>query len=291
MWDVQTGGKIWQLSFEGRRDERGYFVTQIYEMALSPDENTIALVRYRFHVVNNTLEESEFQIVLVNLRNRQEQQTIFQNEKPTGSLTFSPDNQLLAWTGYDRIHLWSVKAKAELPSLVSPRCPTRLAFSANGKLLAAGLTWASSCKYDGGTEGLIIFNVQNDERVKVSFGPRTFTDVAFSPDGKFLVAAPMDTQSVVLSWNAETWERVHILRDAEVPADRVAFSPDGNYLASRFVIVKRGIVLVWKVGSDTKPHLHRFGEGVRSMSFSPDGGILAVGTENGRIKLLRIRRV
>ena len=291
MWDIQTGTKIWQLSFEGRRDERDYFVTKIYQMVLSPDGNTIALVRDRFRVVNNTLKETEWQIVLVNLNNRQERQIIYRGEKPISSITFSPDNQLLAWSEYDRIHFWSVKAKTELPSFVSPRCPTSLAFSPNGKLLAAGLTWASSCKYDSGTEGLIIINVQNGERVNASFGSRTFNDVTFSPDSKFLVAVPMDSQSDILVWNVETWERVNVLKDAEVPVDRVAFSSDGDYLASRFGIINRGIVFVWKVRSDTKPQLHRFGEGVWSINFSPDGERLAVGTENGRIKLLRMRRV
>jgi WD40 repeat protein len=293
MWDWQAGKKVWEYSFEHKQSEKDYWVTKIYHMVLSPDGNTVALVREHFRVVNNTLKEEEEQVALVNTSNRQEQQIISNSKDLLPSIAFSPDSHLLAWGGNDSsVHFWNVKAKTLLPSLELPRSVLSLAFSPDSKLLAVGLNWSSFSPnrvLGGGSEGLLVFKIQDRERVKgAAFGTRPIQDLTFSPDGKNLVAAPMDMPAEILAWNVSSWERSAILKDAGVPADEVIFSRDGHLLASRFGIVNRGVVFMWRLGTVAKPKAYSIGEGVWSISFSPDGDWLAIGTENGRILLRRV---
>lgn len=290
MWDVQTGRKVWEFSFEGKRNEKDYFVTKIYEMALSPDESKLALVRDRFRVVNGTLKEAEWQIVLIPVKNRDQHEIIFRSRELIGSIAFSPDNELLTWGEKDKIHLWNVKAHARMPSIELPRCVLSLAFSPDSKYLAAGLTWASSCKYDPGTEGLIIFNLRKGERLKTSFGPRPIKDLVFSPNGRFLITTPLDMPSEVLVWNVESWERADILKNARVPADRLSLAKDGSYLAAAFGLFHRGKIYLWRVESDAKPQVFVINEGIWSINVSPNGETLAAGTEHGRVKVFPIHR-
>jgi WD40 repeat protein len=285
MWDVQTGKKVWQFSFEGRRNAKDYFVTKIYQMVLSPDESRLALVRDRFRVVSGTLKEQEWQIVLVSLKNRDQRQVVYSSKEGLGSVAFSPDNQLLAWGERDKIHFWNVEAQATMPPIELPRCVLSVAFSPDSKFLAAGLTWASSCKYDPGTEGLIIFNIRTGERIRASFGTRPIHQLVFSPDSQLLIAAPMDTPSEVLTWNAESWRRASILKNVAVPAERLSLSADGSYLAAAFGLFHRATVYVWKVRSDHGPQMFRIDQGVWSINMSPGGETLAVGTEKGRVML------
>jgi WD40 repeat protein len=290
MWDVQTGKKVWQFAFEGeRKNEQDFFVTHIYQLALSPDQGKLALIRERFRVVRGSFKD-EWQVVLISVEDRNEQQIIYKSTELIGSIAFSPDNELIAWSENDKIHLWNIKAQAEMPSVEMPRCIFNLAFSSDSKLLAAGLNWASACKYDPGTEGLIILNPGNGERVKTTFGPRPIRDLVFTPNGQFLIATPLDMPSQILIWQTDSWDRLHILKNSEIAAQRLSLSADGSYLAAAFGLSKRGWIYVWKLTSDVEPQTFRINEGIWSISVSRNGETLAVGTDDGKIKLLPIRR-
>ena len=96
--------------------------------------------------------------------------------------------------------------------------------------------------------------------------------------------------SEVLMWNAESWDRSHIMKNADVPADRLSLSKDGSYLAAAFGLVHRGKIYLWRVESDAKPQEFGINEGIWSINVSPSGETLVAGTEHGRVKLFPIRR-
>jgi WD40 repeat protein len=137
---------------------------------------------------------------------------------------------------------------------------------------------------------LIIFNIRNGERIKASFGPRPIQHLVFSPNSQFLIAVPQDMPSEVLIWNAESWQRSRILKNAAVPAERLSLSPEGSYLAAAFGLSHRAAIYVWKVSSDFEPQVFRINKGIWSINVSPGGETLAVGTENGRVMLFPIHR-
>ena len=114
--------------------------------------------------------------------------------------------------------------------------------------------------------------------------------VSFSPDGTTLASAHGDR--TVRMWDVETRELKHTLggslvhgsierRGHRYAAHSVAFSPDGNILASGG---RGGRVLLWDTNRGRlKQFMLRHAGTVWSLAFSPDGNTLAAATEGGYV--------
>jgi WD40 repeat protein len=103
-----------------------------------------------------------------------------------------------------------------------------------------------------------------------------FYSVAFSPDGKTFVTG--GTPNVIL-WDPELLTRRSVLKSGRTENIRsLAYSPDGKLLAAGF---DDGVVKIWNMGTG-KEHLTFTPPcALHSLSFSPDGCLLAV-FGNGR---------
>ncbi len=151
---------------------------------------------------------------------------------------------------------------------------------------------AVSGSYDG---QLIWWDIEKREPTrKVKAHDLWIRRLVISPDGKTIASVADDMQCKL--WNAETGEMLRQFSDHKpiTPHDfpsmlhAVAFSADGKFLATGD---KTGHVAIWettsgsKVGTveapglytwDPKQRRHSIG-GIRSLAFSPDGKLLAVG--------------
>ncbi len=99
------------------------------------------------------------------------------------------------------------------------------------------------------------------------------TSLAFSPDGTTLAMAS-EPSSIAL-WDLATEQLVRSFEDQQFPWSVLAFSPDGATLASGS---DYGGILLWEVASGRPIRtLQDVGSGlmVRSLTFSPDGRLLA----------------
>lgn len=192
-----------------------------------------------------------------------------------GEMAFSPDGATLAiidptvGTG-----LWDVATDhliATLPSADSQTGPYSVAFSPDGRTLAIGNDDGSAVLWDVTTRQLI--TTLPDPSGNLS-GP---SSVAFAPDGRTLAAH--DTSSVYL-WDVTTRRLIATVTSpdgGEVYA--VAFGPDHRTLA-----IGAEAAYLWDVMTRRlTATLAIPGDIADAMAFSPDGRILAAGTNHNSV--------
>jgi WD40 repeat protein len=139
-----------------------------------------------------------------------------------GSLCFSPDARFLAGAARSRalnVTVWRVDSGLPLPSFHDASVEANsIAFSPDNSTLVVGT----------GTGDILVVEVMTQRRLRTLSEPLMASDgVAFSADGKLLVAAPYDGSLFV--WDTSKWTV------RRLPAPRastaVAISPEETHLA------------------------------------------------------------
>jgi eukaryotic-like serine/threonine-protein kinase len=205
------------------------------------------------------------------------EQRLFLRGDYTLSLAFSPDSQLLAIpsTQLGVVRLWNLATNREVAVLRFPGTPLGAFFTPDGKSLFA--TTYRSCR---------IWNLAGAGDKRVLAGHTGGVPVvAFSPDGKLLVAGSKD--NTVSLWNVATGERVHRIAALPEGVQTLAFNPDGRLLA----VSSGGTARLWDTSSwqalaDVPPDP---GGEIWSLAFSPDGTYFAASGEAG-VRLWKLER-
>jgi RNA polymerase sigma factor (sigma-70 family) len=207
------------------------------------------------------------------------------------ALAFSPDGTRLALGGRSRltetgsfVKLWDVRQEKmiggteERPEPLLPVGTggrvTCLAFSRDGKLLAAGEENGKLRTIEGETGKAIA--EWDGHRASVS-------GVGFAADSKTLVSGSGD--KTVKVWDATEGKLLRTLAESKGPVAALAFSPDGQLFAtagSAAVEGKSVEVLLWDAKTwEPKKAVADQTMQVNALAFSPDGTTLAICAGNG----------
>ena len=192
--------------------------------------------------------------------------------------------------GSSDFKLYEFDALAEKPQPVAFNGEGHQSYVTGVVLCAPNI--AVSGSYDG---KLIWWDLEKREPIRtVSAHELWIRRLAVSPDGKTIASVSDDMQCKL--WNAETGEMLRQFSDHkpmtphDFPSmlDAVTFSPDGKFVATGD---KVGHVAIWETNSgakvatveaptlytwDPRQRRHSIG-GIRSLAFSPDSKLLAVG--------------
>jgi WD40 repeat protein len=180
-----------------------------------------------------------------------------------GRCWLSPDGGVLAVPEGDHLGLWETATGRQLRLLEA--APLHAAFSPDGRTLA-------TAEYDRGGY-LTLWDLAGGRRRPLARVPSYANDLAFSPDGRRLIAA-IDNHSL-RAWDVDSrrqlWQNEHW-------ASHLAVSPDGKTLATDNYSGGRDLHL-WDADSG-RPILARDAGRPSSLrlAFAPDGRTLVQGT-------------
>ncbi len=187
-------------------------------------------------------------------------------------VAFSPNGQLLATAG-QHVKLWEVSRQNEIATLRHDEYVWALAFSPNGRFLAAG---------DGG--GIVkIWDIQERQVIAQLEGDANAVyAVTFLSDGRTLATAGYQGQ--IKLWAAPNWEHLGTLENRGT-VYTLDFSPDGKALAS----TGHAAVTLWSVESGEEiTSLTGHSAWVYGAAFSPNGKTLVSSGDDGTVRLQNI---
>jgi WD40 repeat protein len=231
-------------------------------VAFSPDGNTLVSA------------DSDGQILIWDVIDGQLRMTLpGQFASSINGFVFSQDGNTLASISNNSVRLWDVASGNSRLTLPKSDFVTDLAFSPDGKSLAAVGQDSRITVWDSqfGSITQVITSHQNGVNA-----------IAFSPDSKILAIGGRDSQ--IALWNKETGLKQVSLSDmADSDVIDILFSPDGKTLAA---VEQNARITLWNSQSGATSHIltgHQ--NGVKAIAFSPDSNKIATGGQDALIKL------
>jgi WD40 repeat protein len=206
------------------------------------------------------------------------------------AVDIAPDGRLIVGGGSDHIRTWDTGSGKENRVWNHNEVLTRqaLAFSPNGKIIAAGLS--------DGTSGFVrMWNAATGKVLrslpveKVSID---VTGVAFSPDGKTLACSYGLSGSgqdawigMVKIWRTSDHKVLGTLKGHKQSVWQIAFAPDSRTLATAS---DDKTVRIWNVAQAKTLQILRHQDIVQAVAFAPDGKTLASG-DNKVVRLWDVK--
>ncbi len=186
-------------------------------LAFSPDGKFLALgTGYPF---NSTPRRSDLKVWRVNdwseIGN-----PLFQSDRVLSNLVFTPDNAYLVAISHGGVvRLWNTTTwDLEDRTFELGSTSTAMAISTDGRLLATGTFGIGNTLWD----------FRTGDKLRVMSGTSPWA-LEFSPDGRTLASG---TKHNVILWDVATGRQLRTFHDHSDAVMGVAFSPDGNKLAS-----------------------------------------------------------
>ena len=187
------------------------------------------------------------------------------------------------------IVVWDVKENQRVGSRITSHSgpARRLAFAPSGQVLASG----------GGQGKIELHDLGQSQTVRRFKGHDAAIDaLSFNADGTELASA--DSDGVIHRWTTSDDVSLHDLSNAQQRAKRVAFSPDGRWMAvagdtrepdPEQAIEEDDFVDLWNVRANSlarRIKLHQ--SSTQSLAFSPDSRWIAIGHKSAKVTIWEI---
>ena len=236
----------------------------VFSEAFSPDGKIVALGSF------------DGNIYLSDLNTGKLMRKLTAHSEDVQRVVFSPDGKTLASSSYldETVRIWDVSTGEHRRTLTEHTGDIEgLAFSPDGKTLA------SSGSYDG---TIRFWDVHTgDEKYAVTGHTDCVYSVAFNPDGKFVASGY--SGGAIRFWDADTGLYLRTLKGLNKDAyGGLVFTADGRILACADEL---NIRLQDPRTGEEKMLLTGHTWGIHSMALSPDGDVLASGSEDTTIRL------
>ncbi len=287
------GNLIWDLNSGQSRPLQAGKMTSMFSKALSPDE-TILANKYNEDILLTYTHSGVPKIILQGHLNR------------VACVAFSPDGKTLASgssthsSGGNRnpitIRLWNTATGENTMSLSGHTGGvTGLAFSPDGSTLASGSddnTIRLWHPHTGQQKHLIVGGIGDKKNGQNKNGDNlngAITCIAFSPDGKIIAAGSGRPRNIYIDnpdtsirlWDTITGDESMTFRGHSKDVLCIAFSPDGNILASGS---EDKTIRLWDIQTEQlKTTITGHINPVYAIAFSPNGNTLVSSSGNGTI--------
>lgn len=188
--------------------------------------------------------------------------------EPTAAVAFAPGGGTLAAAGRS-VRLWDVERWRATPLFGGAGPFTALAWSADGKRLAAG-----------SADGVTVWTVATGMAMRLPGPGAAPVSLVFADDGATIVGTAADR--TVRAWETDRVATPHILGGLGGAPTALAVSPDGRTVA---VTSTDGSVRLWDVGSERGRSLPGHPGGAFAAAFVEGGGALATLGADGALRL------
>jgi len=266
---TEDGIRIWDMASHSTSDIRipgiEFRLDGFVRVAVNPRASLIAL---------GNLDGT---VAIWDLRSRQIRSSWQAHTSEITAIAFTPDGTNLATASpADDLRIWDTATHRLICQFRPPAEPVMcVAFSPDGRSMAASGSSATIGVYDW---------ADRRERARLTQAGGWITDMAFSPDGDLLASARLQG-SVVELWDMSSGKLQAQLSGLVASPRDVQFSPDGKTLA---VAVDTKGVALWHVATQRELIQLPCDGFCRSLCFSPDGGLLAVGSCKGNAHQVRL---
>jgi WD40 repeat protein len=251
LWDMTTWQEI--ATLKGHEED-------IHAVAFSPDGKTLVTAG------------EDHNAILWDVNVGQESGAIGTHQSEVAAVAFSPDSKRLA-TASDRVvKIWDVKSGEPLAGFSDNSIIRSLAFSPDGRTLAAG---------GMGPDFIMLWDTYTDRRIILKGHTSGVPSLAWAPDGKTLASSSRD--STVRLWDVATGSEIGVLLGHKTRVRTVVFFHDGTKLLTGS---DDGTIKLWDVPTRREiASLEAHRKVLNSIALSPDNKMMATGSDDRTIKL------